>query len=94
MPVRVRNFWLEAVVDGRSTRLAGGPTGRAGGLQANIYIRDEGNVSCGLALYCQAHADGTLTIQASPCDEISVRPVWDETTQTLTVTTHRDKETS
>lgn len=42
MPRNVRNFWLEADVDGRSTRLEGGPVSKAGGFVQNLFMRGKG----------------------------------------------------
>jgi hypothetical protein len=36
----VRNFWIDADIDGRQTMLSGGPKSRNGGMTVNIYQRD------------------------------------------------------
>lgn len=40
----VRNFWLEIIIDGRSTRIKTGPAGWDGGFALAVYQRDMGNV--------------------------------------------------
>ena len=42
MPRVVRNFWLEADVDGRVSTVAGGPRGKDGGITLRIYQRSGG----------------------------------------------------
>jgi hypothetical protein len=38
----VRNFWVEAVVDGRRTKVAFGPRRADGGFELTVYQRDRG----------------------------------------------------
>jgi len=40
----VRNWWIEADVDGRKTPLSGGPRSKDGGFQLTIYQRVKGNI--------------------------------------------------
>ena len=44
MPRCVRNFWLDARIDGRTNPLSSGPKGRDGGFQLAILSRDRGEV--------------------------------------------------
>ena len=44
MPRNVRNFWIEAEVDGRKTPIAFGPTGKDGGFSLTVFMRNEGEV--------------------------------------------------
>lgn len=44
MPRCVRNFWLDARIDGRRSRFASGPRSRDGGFVLDIYMRDRGGV--------------------------------------------------
>ena len=44
MPRCVRNFWLDALIDGRRSRLASGPRSKDGGFILDIYMRDRGSV--------------------------------------------------
>ena len=38
----MRNFWLTAYIDGRETLLEGGPRSKTGGMEATLYMRDDG----------------------------------------------------
>ena len=38
----VRNFWVDADIDGRQTGLGGGPMSKDGGMDVTIYQRDGG----------------------------------------------------
>ena len=44
MPRNVRNFWIEAEVDGRKTPIAFGPQGADGGFRLTICMRNKGEV--------------------------------------------------
>lgn len=50
MPRNVRNFWLDAQIDGRKETLSGGPVSKEGGLDVKIYMRDKGEVSHALSV--------------------------------------------
>ena len=41
----VRNYWIEAKIDGRKTLLTGGPEGKQGGFFMRIHMRAEGGVN-------------------------------------------------
>jgi len=45
MPRNVRNFWIEASVDGRGSDIATGPRSSGGGFSCTIYVREEGSIS-------------------------------------------------
>ena len=40
----VRNFWLKANIDGRSTELTGGPQRKDGGFYLTVKQRDDGGI--------------------------------------------------
>ena len=44
MPRCVRNFWIEASIDGRRSSFASGPRGRDGGFVLEIHLRERGCV--------------------------------------------------
>ena len=52
MPRNVRNFWMEADIDGYASTLVGGPKNKMGGMNINLFARDNGclkkiaNISC------------------------------------------------
>ena len=41
----VRNFYVEANIDGRETTLGGGPRNKQGDMSVRIYQRDEGAIT-------------------------------------------------
>jgi len=43
MPRNVRNFWIEADVDGR-TSIGAGPKSKDGGFSLSIFMRDKGSI--------------------------------------------------
>ena len=92
MPRNVRNFWLQADVDrscGTPGTFASGPVSRTGGMSATLKVRTGGCIGRALDIDCLADEDGTLTIRMAAGDAGPL--VWDAETQTLTMTTHRDK---
>ena len=56
----VRNFWIDADIDGRQTELSGGPRGRVDGMSIEIYQRDNGSIANCLKIVCREFA-GELT---------------------------------
>lgn len=56
----VRNFWIDADIDGRKTMLSGGPRAKDGGMLVNIYQRDDGGIHRALRIECMECGDGTL----------------------------------
>jgi hypothetical protein len=66
----VRNFWIEADVDGRATKLTGGPVRKDGGIDVTIYIRDEGGISRAVSIRGRV-LDETLRLTVSPGDAAS-----------------------
>ena len=66
MPRVVRNFWVAGEVDGRRTRIGGGPRARDGGISLTLYQRDDGEVATALKVHCIASSDGTLRLEVEP----------------------------
>ena len=58
----VRNFWIDAYVDGRTASLSGGPRAEDGGMSATIYVRHRGGIVAALDLTGIARQDGTLLL--------------------------------
>ena len=48
----VRNFWVEANIDGRATTLAGGPASKEGGMNVTIKQRSGGNITTAARIRC------------------------------------------
>lgn len=65
-PRVVRNFWISAEVDGRQSRLTGGPRAKDGGITLRLYQRSSGRVKTALRVECRAASDGTLRLDVEP----------------------------
>ena len=74
-PRAVRNFWIEADVDGMSSKLAGGPKSKEGGFELTILMREEGEVSTAMHVVGFADTDGELVlkVQAGNDEHFEVR---------------------
>jgi hypothetical protein len=59
----VRNFYVVADVDGRSSQVTGGPIRKDGGMTISLTMRDNGAIRDVLTIYCQAHDDGGLVVE-------------------------------
>lgn len=59
MPRNVRNFWINAVIDGRRSPLVGGPRAKDGGFDLEIKQRHAGQVVPALTVLGQ-EIDGEL----------------------------------
>lgn len=62
MPRNVRNFWMTADIDGRDTRLSGGPQSKIGGMDLTLYMRDAGEVAEVVSVLCRADSAGNLVL--------------------------------
>lgn len=62
MPRNVRNFWLEAQVDGRASTFASGPRSRDGGFTLDLYQRDKGTVAHVALIVGRVLSDGRLCL--------------------------------
>jgi len=58
----VRNFWIKADIDGRKTKVEGGPRAKDGGFTLTIYIRSEGSVEKALTIDGLALSNGQLEV--------------------------------
>lgn len=57
----VRNFWIEADIDGRATMLAGGPRGKRDGMDVTIYQRDDGSIKTAVKVFCREYGSKLIT---------------------------------
>ena len=57
MPRNVRNFWIEADIDGYATTIQGGPKNGDGGFTEEIYIRDCGGVKKAISISGRREGD-------------------------------------
>ena len=55
----LRNFWIEAEVDGRKTKLTGGPRNKKGGMRAKFYVKNNGASVLACKVLC-TECDGSL----------------------------------
>jgi len=62
----VRNFYLQFDIDGRSTKLKGGPQGSNGEFRGTIFMRHEGKPLPVVSLRGRVMPDGTLALQIDP----------------------------
>ena len=58
----VRNFYVEADIDGRQTMLGGGPRNREGGMTVCLYQRVDGGISDPVKIVCRER-NGVLTTE-------------------------------
>lgn len=58
----IRNFWISATIDGRPTRMEGGPAGKGGGVDITLKMRHEGAVVDVATIRGRAGADGSLAL--------------------------------
>lgn len=58
----VRNFYVEADIDGRETMLGGGPRSKDGGMKVCIYQRVDGAISDPVKIICK-ELNGVLTTE-------------------------------
>ena len=56
----LRNFWVDARIDGRETELSGGPRSKDGGLYITLYQRENGSKMEALSINCWADSKGLL----------------------------------
>jgi hypothetical protein len=73
----VRNFYVAADIDGRTTKLQGGPASKDGGMTVTLYQRRDGNIVEAVELHCFVNSDGnlqtTITVGHGLDDRITTR---------------------
>ena len=62
MPRNVRNYWIEADIDGRRNALAGGPVRKDGGFDLTIKMREHGWIKDAVAITGRVDKDGNLVL--------------------------------
>jgi hypothetical protein len=60
----VRNFWVDASVDGRKTDVGTGPRAKNGGMEVTLYQREDGCISTALRIACRVNWQGQLVTTA------------------------------
>lgn len=56
----VRNFYVVADIDGRKTKLKGGPASKDGRMAVTLYQRNGDNIVEAVELQCFVNKDGNL----------------------------------
>ena len=56
----VRNFYIDTRIDGRKSKLTGGPQSKTGGLYTHITQRSDGTITTACTIRC-VEDNGTLT---------------------------------
>lgn len=57
----VRNFWVEADIDGYSSTPKGGPRSKSDGMDVTIYQREDGGIKTAVKVFCRAIGDKLIT---------------------------------
>lgn len=57
----VRNFYLEASVDGRKTDVGTGPRAKDGGMNLTVYQRNKGAIETVVSVYCVEEGGQLMT---------------------------------
>lgn len=57
-----RNFWVNARIDGRKTVLSGGPQSANGGMEIEVYQRENGGIVSAVRIKC-VECDGRLATE-------------------------------
>lgn len=63
MPRNVRNFWIDATIDGRESRMSGGPRAKDGGMFVAMRMRNRGEVTTPLYVAGTAMPDGDMLLR-------------------------------
>ena len=53
----VRNFYIDADIPGRATRLTGGPRNSKDGMFVKLYVRENGSITEALKIDCTVDND-------------------------------------
>ena len=59
----LRNWWIECEIDGRKTKLTGGPRAKDGGFKLTIRQRNKGQSVVAAHVRGFVHANGKLYLQ-------------------------------
>lgn len=73
----VRNFYVEADIDGRETRLAGGPARKDGGMNIVVTQRDGGDIVRAFSIRCD-EAGGRLRSRVYDSTSNYIAEFWTE----------------
>lgn len=71
----LRNFWIEGFVDGRQSRITGGPQCEDGGFSLVVYQRNKGVSMAAIRLAGYADSNGNLHLFATDKDGNEIKVV-------------------
>lgn len=57
----VRNFWVEADIDGYNSTPAGGPRRKDGGMGITVYQRENGGIKTAVRIFCRSRDEKLIT---------------------------------
>lgn len=57
----VRNFWVEADIDGYNSTPAGGPRRKDGGMGITVYQREDGGIKTAVRIFCKSRGEKLIT---------------------------------
>lgn len=86
----VRNFFIDADIDGRVSQLTGGPRGKNGEFKCTFYIRENGEVSTARLVVTGQCKNGDLHLEASIIEEDGPDSAGVKVTQSIGFVTERD----
>lgn len=66
MPRNVRNFWIEADIDGRKSAFASGPVRKDGGFELTIKMRSEGSIVEAISAHGWVDEQGNIRMWVRP----------------------------
>jgi len=61
MNMAVRNFWVEADIDGYNSTPAGGPRRKDGGMDITVYQREDGGIKTAVQIFCRSLGEKLIT---------------------------------
>lgn len=69
MPRNVRNFWIEADIDGRKSAFSGGPQSATGGIDITIKQRDGGSIITAARITGRVTSEGVIVLEMATADD-------------------------
>ncbi len=67
------NFWVRARLDGKRTAVSAGPSGKDGGFDLAVAIRDDGKSECAVEMTGRTTSDGGLILRVNAGDAGTLR---------------------
>lgn len=70
MPKPKKNFYIEANIDGRKSKLKGGPQAKDGGFDMSVKILQKGEIKTAIMITGSADEDGDLLLEITNFQEL------------------------